>query len=764
MDDRFALEMRNTLPSFGRSAPPFTGRRPLVERLIHCVEEAKAGRPWVMLIEGEAGMGKTRQSLALQQEVQVCFGRGYENVTLPYLPFIEALRVSIDHIFHEMGYLRDPDTEILRRFFYREQSFSSSPRTKPTPFHLQEKLRLFLTIARIIILLAQQRPLLFLLDDLHWIDRPSLDLFNHLIFTISDMAVREPVPLFLMGTYRPVEPETPLAQAITRLQREAICQTTELHGLHDAEITELIRGLGMEQPSNQLITTLKEITQGNPLFIQEVLYHLIKQGALQERGGYIVTTSSAANLSLPDQVTSALVIRIQELSENCQRVLMLAAFLGERFSLPLLSILSNLNEGELLILLEEGMQHRLLLSEGEFFQFVHPLLRHVCYHEASPMRRQRIHYQIAQAMEQVYADTLDAHAQEIAHHLIHAGALAEKEKVLRYARQAGDQAFGIFAWGEAARYYEAALSATESPHTFSLQDRAALQYQTGLAYYRDMDIGPCLDHYEKAIEAYRQTGDVRGQAQVLMGKTRAYFTQASVPYGTLIDLQALEDIIVALGERDPELRGQILEVMAEVYWHAREAEKAREMAQRALALGKHLQSDRLSAMAAFALGLAQLQNFQLGEALESWQESLLYARKAQDLWLQGWPLTRMPLHLIRLGRLEEAEALALEAQALTRQTQDWAEHSMALAALVSVAVVRGDFAAVERYAYETMLMVSRSRYPWGGAFALPALAYARALRGMWVEQRMLSIFCWSRDGFLQKLERSSGQIRECIVN
>ncbi len=356
------------------------------------------------------------------------------------------------------------------------------------------------------------------------------------------------------------------------------------------------------------------------------------------------------------------------------------------------------------------MHHRLLLNEGQVFRFAYPVIRHVFYHLPSAARRQRIHQQIAQTLEQLYADHLEAHL-EITHHLIRTGSVAEGTKVFRYARQAGDQAFALFAWSEAARYYEAAVSAAESLDTLSIHERAALHYWAGLAYYRDMDVGPCLDHYEKAIEAYRQTGDVQGLAQVLMEKIRAYFTQATVPCGTLPDVQPLEEILTALGKREPALRGNILATLAEAYRNAIQPDKAKEAAQCALEIGKSLQDNRLIARASFALGLAQAQTFHVREALTSWENSLISAQQSGDLWLQGWPLQRMPLVLTMLGRLEEAEKRALEASALIHQTHDWADYSVALSHLASVAIAKGDFPTAEKFVHETMMMVSRSHYP-----------------------------------------------------
>ena len=194
-------------------------------------------------------------------------------------------------------------------------------------------MRLFVAVARTVTTLAQRRPTIIVVDDLHWADRSSIDLFGHLVFTLADTAVREAVPLLIVGSYRPVEAETHVAHLLARLQREQICRTFTLRGLNEVEIRELVQGLGLLRPSHQLIATVNETTQGNPLFIQEVFHHLVQQEALEERGGYLITSAMPADLPLPTQVTSAIVGRVERLGEGCRSVLTLAAFLGDRFSL-----------------------------------------------------------------------------------------------------------------------------------------------------------------------------------------------------------------------------------------------------------------------------------------------------------------------------------------------------------------------------------------------------------------------------------------------
>lgn len=721
-----------------RRNPPFVGRHEHLHQLEYWLQESIAGRPRVVLIEGGAGIGKTRLikelwPIAQHHGVQICTGRGYEDLTLPYLPFVDMLRSPMELSLEDPTCPLGSDAEIINQFLNLVESASPTDQTTSSAQAAHDKLRLFVAVSRTTIKLAQKSPILMVLDDLQWADRSSLDLLGHLVFSIVDTNIREPIPLLILGTHRPVVPDELLARLIARLQREDICQHLTLNGLSESEVHVLTQGIGLERPSHQLITTINEATQGNPLFIQEVIYYLLKQNALQERGGYVTTNSSPFDLPLPGQITSAIISRLQEMSEECRKVHTVASFLGDNFSLQELGAVSGLNEEELLNLIDEGISQQVLVCEGQEFQFTHALYRSVCYNETSAARRPRIHMQIAKALEHLYADNLDAHIQKIAHHLIRAGTVAEVEKTVQYARKAGDQAFAIFAWGDAARYYSAALSIAETTDYLTDHEQASLHYEAGLAYFRDMDAGPCLDHYEKAVDAYRKVNNIHGLAKALIERTRCQFSIASVPYGVLVDVEPLEQVLRELEEKDAQLKGTILGIMSGVYWHARQPDKAKEMAQNALTIGLRLQDDHLCAYARFQLGLAELQGLYVKEALESWQKSFSDARRAGAIWVQNWPLTRMPLNILRLGRLDEAERVALEGCASTRKIHDWASYSMALAGLVTVSVARGEFAASERYTHEVLLMVSRSRYPFGGLFSLQALAGARAMRGAWAE-------------------------------
>src|SRR5262249_37284687 len=229
-------------------------------------------------------------------------------------------------------------------------------------------------------------------------------------------------------------------------------------------------GLGLARPSHQLTATVSAATQGNPLFVQEVVHHLLQEHALHEQGGYLVTSTAPADLRLPDQVTGAILTHARTLGEACRRVLTFAAFLGDRFSFETLAQVSGVDEDELINLLEEAEGQRLVRGEGHVLQFAHPLIRHVFYQEPNAARRPRLHKLIAAALQRLHADSPDTHLLEIAHHLVRAGTAADAQTVVDYARRAGARAFRVFAWNEAAYYYEAAVSAAEVTGGLSTQD------------------------------------------------------------------------------------------------------------------------------------------------------------------------------------------------------------------------------------------------------------------------------------------------------
>ena len=709
-------------------ATQFVGRQAQLDYIQQHLYHVLTGQPRVVLVEGLAGIGKSRfleqvRTMADQLGFQVSAGRGDEMFTQPYAPFADLLfRLEAEHLLDE------PDIAVLHDFL--DRAVLALPQGAADQAE-SDKLGLMMTVSRAMAKLVLRTPMVLILDDLYLADQSSLDLFAYLIFALAE---EEAAPVLFLASYRPVTSDSHLGATLSRLRQEEMVRAIELDGVDEADTRVLLRELGVRQPTQQLVSSIHEATHGIPLFIEEIVPHLIQSGAVYAQGGDLFTRPCAVDtLELPPNLSDAIAVRLQSLPASSYPILTLAACLGETFSIEHLQSVSQVDAETIRDVLEVGIEHGVLIGKAGHWRFAHTLIRHAFQLRLTPDQRRRLHLQISQAFERLYATDPDTHILEITHHLVEAGELADAQTVITYAQQAGDRAFTIFAWREAARYYEAALAAAESTSDVSDRQRADLHYQAGLAHYRNQDESPALDHFDRAEQVYRDIGDRRGLANTLIWQSILRFMRGSLPIGVIPDMQSLYDVLETLGDTDPGLSGNLVVVLSQLHRQARQSTEADALAQRARALGRQANDHRICAAAYNALGLASLSQLQVESAIWSWQESSTHAQLTDDLWRHSLPLLNLPLALNLKGDLEEAELTALEGAEIAKSIQDWGGYSKALSHLASISVAKGDFGNTERHAEETLRMVERSRYPWSGLRALQALAGSLAVRGLRAE-------------------------------
>ncbi len=454
---------------------------------------------------------------------------------------------------------------------------------------------------------------------------------------------------------------------------------------------------------------------------------------LYKRGGYLSTRRLAfETVEWLSDLSDAMGQRIAALAPEHQQILMLAACLGDTFAPSLLEQLCQQDRAAVDAAIVAGIEHGVLMPADHQLRFAHTRLRHALTARLNPAARAIVHWRIAHLLERLHADHLERHVLEIASHIVAAGDLADPQVAVTYMRQAGDQALAMFAWSEAAQYYEHALRAADAIDGFPAQASAALHDQAALAHRRHRDVGPALGHVDDALAIYRALNDRRGLAQTLIWQIQLRDTHAPIPPGVLPSVvEPLHDALNALGEDEPSLRGHILTVLSQAYRHAREPEQAKAMAQRALAIGDHLHDDRLHCRASEAFGLASLSQLHVEAAIANWQLARDAAEQTGDLVLYSRPLMNLALALHLQGNLEEAEATALEGADVISNIQDWGAYSNMFSHLASLAVTKGDFRATERHVRDALRMAARARYPWSGFRALQARACASTWRGLW---------------------------------
>lgn len=722
-DDRLLLGRESSPPS---PEPTLVGRLAERAQMEAARTRAWAGESRVLLVSGDAGVGKSRllRELRVRAEAEggiALVGQGYEDVPLPYRSLVEAL-LPLAGRLSEIG---QADAALLRRLLHLGGTVELATGRREEA----EPQRLFFALSRALSTFAATRPLLLMIEDLHWVDRASLDVFEHLAFRLARGGDADAGRILLVGSCRPLPDSHRTARALERLAREERCERISLDGLDEQGTYELLGALGVDQPSSGLVRTICDATGGNPLFVREVVSHLERTGAIEERGGGAVATVRATQLGIPSSLAGAVSARVDKLGEPVQRLLSLGALLGHRFDLRLLAGIAGRDEDDVVDVLEEAVRDRLIVDEGQSYLFGHPVVRQVLLQAPSASRRQRLHLQIASRLEEMYASRRDGGILRIAHHLVRAGDAAEPAKVVDVARSAAFRALSTCAWHEAAEMFEAALTAGKRGDVATRTEIAELHAWAGFTYAKSDDRGPCIEHLDRAIAAYRDLGDRRGFLTALHLKTRARIDFGMVTYTDRDDVRPLEAGLADLAPGDDRLRARIMGTIALAYWAAQEPEQASANARRAIELARASGDDRLCGELSVALGLAQFQKLELADALATWQTGLEHARRADDLSGAVAAILRMPMPLFMLGELDRAERMIEEGRELNRTVQNHGLEALGFAFHAHACAVRGEFADADRHAREALSLQRRTHFPWAGIVADVSRAWIHAIRG-----------------------------------
>jgi DNA-binding SARP family transcriptional activator len=305
-----------------RERSPFVGRERERDRLLGALDSVRDGRRRLVLVAGEPGIGKTRLVAETARRAHhagatVLAGRCHEEPLAPFAPLVEALR--------PLGELRP----------------------EPAADAGAARLRLFDEVAGVLAAAAARRPVLLVLDDLHWADQATLRLLAHLA------AAPEPAALLMLGTYRQTElgRRHPLSAVLADLRREQRSERLALTGLDAGAATRLIGGWVGSEAGSELVARVLTETEGNPFFIEEVLRDLVEDGALIRRDG---RWRADGPLSVPESVREVIGRRVERLSDTAVAVLEAAAACGREFDLPVLAASGVMEQAALLDGLEEA--------------------------------------------------------------------------------------------------------------------------------------------------------------------------------------------------------------------------------------------------------------------------------------------------------------------------------------------------------------------------------------------------------------------------
>ena len=434
----------------------FVGREPELEALLAGLEGALAGRGGLCLVAGEPGIGKSRLteelvSRARERGAQVLVGRCWEAGGAPaYWPWMQALRACVQA--REPEQLRDelgagaPDVAQLvpdLRTMFPDLPERKAPDPESARFRLFDAVAAFLTNA------ARSRPLVLALDDMHAADEPSLLLLRFLAREIGQSR------LFVVAAYRDVDPTVaePLALTLAELRREPVTHRIVLEGLSEPAVAEYIEAAGGSVPSRALVDAIHAETEGNPLFVGEMVRLLVQEDRLD--------AEAVDSLGVPEGIREVIERRLRHLSPACSELLTLACVRGREFDLTALAAVSGTQADQLLAVLDEAMAARVVSAVPGVpgrMRFEHALIRDTAYDSLTATRRAQLHRRTGETLEGLYSGDLGPHLAELAHHFFSALPSGDTERAFTYAIRAAEWSLAQLAFEEAARLYEMALT------------------------------------------------------------------------------------------------------------------------------------------------------------------------------------------------------------------------------------------------------------------------------------------------------------------
>jgi class 3 adenylate cyclase/tetratricopeptide (TPR) repeat protein len=449
----------------------FFGRAAELEAILAAAKRAHTGgRPEVVLLEGEPGIGKT--TLAAQgartlhaEGATVLFGQCSEGLLVPYRPWVDALSHLVEHAPEQVlqEHVERHGAAMSRAVPALARRIAGAAAEPGSGDADGERYALLEAIASLLRDAAQEQVVVLVLDDLQWADAASLQVLRHLISTAN------PPPLLVIGTYRNTDltREHALTPVLADLRREPNVTRIAVRGLDDQDLFALVEGAaGYELPEDGILLAhaLYRETGGNPFFTGELLRHLYEIGAIvfDENGQYSLSVD-LDDISLPGSVRDVVMRRVDRLGDDVVRLLSMASVIGRTFDLEVLSVIAERPEDDVLDLLEQAVTAALITEVGELpgrFRFEHALIEHTLYQDLSATRRQRLHQRIAQALETMVGEHAPPVA-ELAHHWLVATQPADAAKAIEYARLAGEAALDALAPLDAVRWFSQALELQE---------------------------------------------------------------------------------------------------------------------------------------------------------------------------------------------------------------------------------------------------------------------------------------------------------------
>jgi len=623
-----------------RGLSPLIGRERELQTLLERCEEARAGHGQLVMISGDPGIGKSRLLHELKRRLEGetlswlegrCIAYGQD---VPYLPIVDLLKDSfgVDEADGEAAIVRKVEagaralgSAVLSVLPSLKFVLSVDPGEDgvATMDPQMRKARIFEALRTLAIAGSAIRPLVIVLEDLHWLDRLSEEYVSYLADVIPDR------PILLLLTHRPGY-EHPFGDRSfhTRLA---------LGSLSRRESATLATGmLAAESLPDEIQQVVAARAEGNPFFIEEVIRSLLDVEAIRRDGAHYVLTGRVEDLYVPDTVQDVIMARLDRLEDEPKRAIQTAAVIGREFTVRLLDRTTELR-GQLGGYLRELKAVELIYERALYpelaYMFKHALTHDVAYNSLLLARRKVLHRLVGEGIEALYADRLGEQYETLAYHYERGEAW---DKALDYLQMSGEKALAAFAPQQAVGFYDRILAVVQKSG-LTLTPRRAVVVQAG-----------------------------RGQAHFLSGHRH----ESAASYQAMLE--------AALAAADPGQEGEALHQLSIVSLFAHRFEEALAYAERARQLALRTGNQAVLAGSLYTAASVRANTGDLENARAGFESAMQVANEASIPVMQAAVFER--LAMLEHWRGDHGEAVELYERANTLGR----EHQVAMVLVMSL--------------------------------------------------------------------------------
>jgi len=536
--------------SVARGLTKFVGRKRELETLKEAFEKSSSRQGQVVGVVGEAGVGKSRLILEMKgmlpKEECTCLEGDclHYGGSMPYLPFLDMLRnyfdikevdrdfvvkkkiaEKIDRLDERLRYILPPLHEILSLKVEDEDYLK---------LDLQRKRELtFEAIKDLLIRESQDRPLVLIIEDLHWIDRTSEDFLSYLIGWLAGARI------LLVLLYRP--------EYTHQWASKSYYSQVRVDQLSTGTSAELVQSILEE---GEMVPELRELilsrAAGNPLFMEEFTHTLLENGSIQRNDNQFVLSRKVSDIKVPDTVQGIIAARMDRMEEGLKRIMQVASVIGREFAFRILQAIIGMQEELKSHLLNlqglEFIYEKNLFPELEYI-FKHALTQEVAYNSLLLKRRKEIHQRIGEAIEELYPDRLEEFYETLAYHYKKSESY---DKAVDYLIKAGEKSRDRYAVEESHQHFQEAYEILSNKPGRTKEEDAQLidlLIKWGFVYFCRGDYRGMTDMLSAHHDLAESLGD-----KAKLGMLYAWLGFATYLRGKLKDSYKYFNKAIKLGE------------------------------------------------------------------------------------------------------------------------------------------------------------------------------------------------------------------------